>query len=91
MAVASSESAIAPMTKIAKLWLNVKRKIVAYATSGRSTVSTPAASFCMSFTMALILFLAAALRKSLISKILAAATDIMIRKGMRILENEEGA
>ena len=55
---------------------------------GISTVSAPTINFSKSLTTAPILLFAAVLKKSLISKMLADATEIVVRNGIRMLENE---
>ena len=68
--------------------MNDERKTAAYMAQGRITVREPTTSFPKSFITASILFLAAVLRNSLISKMLAEATEGMIRKGIKMLEVE---
>lgn len=55
---------------------------------GKSTLRIPRTSFSTSLAIAPNLLFAAVLRKSLISKTLADATEIVVRQGMRMLENE---
>ena len=87
-AAASSASATPPIAKREKPWLNVARNVVAYATTGTSMIRTPTVNFSKSLRTEAILPSAAVLRKSLISKMLAEATDIMIKKGIRMVDGE---
>ena len=58
--------------------------MAAYKIWGTVTTKTPMINFCKSLMIAAILPLAAAARKSLISKMLAEATAVIMKKGMRM-------
>lgn len=88
MAKADSENVMLPVVKRDKAWLKNKTKVSEYTAMGASTVRAPTISFSRSFMSALILLFAAVLRKSLISKMLADATDTTVKQGIRMLEME---
>lgn len=84
-ATANSKNATADIAESAKAWLNVARNPAAYATSGTRMTAIPTVNFSKSLSTDAIFALAAVRRKSLISKMLAAATGKIIRNGMRIV------
>ncbi len=84
----NSASAVPTITKREKLWSNDERNAAPYAITGTNIVTTPMINFSKSLTTADILPLAVVLKKRMISKMLAEATDIIMKKGIRTLENE---
>ncbi len=88
MAKINSEHAMHPIVKRDTAWLMDRIKVIEYTAIGVSTVRAPIIIFSKSLARAAILFFATVFRNSLISKMLADTTDIMVRQGMRMLETE---
>ena len=88
MASANSAEAAANITKMARMWSNEMKYAVAYAIPGISVIMTPAINFSKSWVNARILPLAAELKKSLISKMLAEAIASMVINGIKIARGE---